>query len=189
MHVNFPCGSGIVQFCVVPSCVMTTFAVAEPSYVTTSRREDDVGDCPVMVTVAAIARMTVPAVGYGCSFVVVAAGMTTAVTVSPVVRFAVNAPSFDLPVLDSVAADVPLTVRFVLPGARPATVWLLVSFTVLVLLSRRVVVPATVTFVLTVFVVLSSFGCAPPAVVRYCETRVTVNPSCVVGPQVTTPLA
>jgi len=42
---------------------MTTLAVADPSYVMTSRRDDDVGDCPEIVTVALIARMIVPAVG------------------------------------------------------------------------------------------------------------------------------
>ena len=75
-----------------PSCVITTFAVAEPSYVMTSRRVDVVADCPVIVTVADIARMTVPAVGYGWGFAVVATGTTTAFTVSPATRFAVNAP-------------------------------------------------------------------------------------------------
>jgi hypothetical protein len=33
-----------VQFWVVPSSVMTTFAVADPSYVTTSRRDEVAGD-------------------------------------------------------------------------------------------------------------------------------------------------
>jgi len=40
----------------------------------------------------------------------------------------------------------------------------------------------------TVFVVLSIFDCATPAAVVYFETRVTVMPLCVVGPQVTLPL-
>lgn len=39
-----PCGSGSVQFCVVPFNVITTFAVAEPSYVITSLRAVVVGD-------------------------------------------------------------------------------------------------------------------------------------------------
>jgi hypothetical protein len=30
-QVSLPRGSGRVQFCVTPSCVITTFAVAEPS--------------------------------------------------------------------------------------------------------------------------------------------------------------
>jgi hypothetical protein len=85
-------------------------------------RDEIVGDCPLIVTVADIARMTVPAVGYVCPLVAVWTGMTTPVTVSPAERLAVNAPCIDLPVVDSVAADVPLTVRFVLPGARPVTV-------------------------------------------------------------------
>src|SRR5437899_7234823 len=49
-----PNGSGNVQFCVVPFCVITTFAVAEPSYVMTSLRDDVTGDCPVICTVADI---------------------------------------------------------------------------------------------------------------------------------------
>jgi hypothetical protein len=52
-----------VQFLVTPSCVITTFAVAEPSYVITSRRDDVEADEPAGVTVACIERMTVPAVG------------------------------------------------------------------------------------------------------------------------------
>jgi hypothetical protein len=53
----------LVQFFVTPSCVITTFAVADPSYVTTSRRDDVDGDAPLKVTVACIDRTTVPAVG------------------------------------------------------------------------------------------------------------------------------
>jgi hypothetical protein len=56
-HVRRPCGNGSVQFCVVPFNVITTFAVAVPSYVTTSRRVDVVGVCPVIATVADIERM------------------------------------------------------------------------------------------------------------------------------------
>src|SRR6478752_3130985 len=37
-QVSLPCGSGIVQFCVVPSLTITTFAVALPSYVMVSLR-------------------------------------------------------------------------------------------------------------------------------------------------------
>ena len=43
-----------MQFFVTPSCVITTFAVADPSYVTTSRRDDVDGDSPSSVTVACI---------------------------------------------------------------------------------------------------------------------------------------
>ena len=49
-------------------------------------------------------------------------GITTAFTVSPVTRFAVNAPCVDVPVVVSVPADVPFTVRCVLPLASPVTV-------------------------------------------------------------------
>src|SRR4051812_6747629 len=122
-HVRCPCGSGSVQFWVVPSCVITTFAVAEPSYVMTSRRVDVAGDCPLIVTVADIARMTVPAVGYvGPVLVLVGTGMTTAFTVSPVTRIAVNAPCDDVPVVVSVPFDAPFTVRCVLPFASPVIV-------------------------------------------------------------------
>ena len=60
----------------------------------------------------------------------------------------------------------------------------------LLLLSRRVVVPLTVTFVVTVFVVaVSNDGCALPAVFWNLIVRVTVSPlRVVVGPHVTTPL-
>jgi hypothetical protein len=111
-----------VQFCVVPSCVITTFAVADPSYVMTSRLLDVAGDCPLIVIVADIARMTVPDVGYEGPLLLVSAGMTTAFTVSPVDRAAVKAPRAEVPVVVSVPADAPFTVRCVLPLARPVTV-------------------------------------------------------------------
>ena len=79
----------------------------------------------------------------------------TALTVSPVTRFAVKVPCADVPVVDSVPADAPFTVRCVLPLARPVTVSVLDSFTVLLLLSRRVAVPETVTVAVIAFVVLS----------------------------------
>lgn len=125
----------------------------------TSRRDDVVGDCPEIVTVALMARMTVPAVGYVLVVVLVGTGMTTPVTVSPATRFALNAPCDDVPVVFSVPADAPFTVRCVLPFARPVTVRVLDSLTTLLLLSRRVTVPLTVTAVTTVFVVLSIFSC------------------------------
>jgi len=85
-----------------------------------------------MVTVADIARITVPAVGYeGPVLELVGAGITTALIVSPVTRFAVNAPWLDVPVVVSVPADVPFTVRCVLPLANPVTVCVLDSFTTL----------------------------------------------------------
>src|SRR4051812_35843102 len=115
--------------------------------------------------------------------------MMIPVIVSPAVRFDVNAPAFDVPVLDSVLADTAATVRCLLPVARPETVWLLVSFTTLFLLSRRVAVPVTNAVVTTVFVVLSRFDCATPAAVVYLFVRVTMRPSrVVVGPQVTMPV-
>src|SRR5688572_5684451 len=63
LHDSCPRGNGRVQLRVVPFSVITTFAVAVPSYVMTSRRVTDVGAWPVYVTLACIARMTVPAVG------------------------------------------------------------------------------------------------------------------------------
>src|SRR5512146_2934285 len=185
---RWPRGSGNVQFCVVPSCVITTFAVAEPSYVITSRREDVVGEPPDSVTVTLIARITVPAVGYGNVVVLAGTGITTLLTVSPATRLAVNAPCGDLPVVFSVPADAPSIVRLVLPLARPEMVSLLDSLTTLVLLSRRVTVPFTVTVVATVLVRLSIFGCGWPDAVVYFEIRVTVSPLRVVE-QVTRPVA
>jgi hypothetical protein len=63
LHVRCPCGSGCVQFLVAPSFVMTTFAVAEPSYVITSRRIFVAGASLPTVTVTFIERVTEPAVG------------------------------------------------------------------------------------------------------------------------------
>jgi hypothetical protein len=144
----------------------------------------------VIVTVADIARMTVPAVGYvGPVVVDDGTGMTTPFTVSPATRFAVNAPCLDVPVVASVPADAPFTVRCVLPFASPVTVCVLDWLTVLLLLSRLVAVPVTVTVVVAVFVVLSIFACVTPALVVYFETRVTTKPSrVVVGPHVTRPV-
>ena len=99
---------------------------------------------------------------------------------SPAVRFAVNAPSGDLPFVVSDPADEPLNVRRVLPLASPVTVCVLVSSTTLVLLSRRVAVPFAVVVVAIVFVVLSIFSCAWPAPFLKLDTRVTVKPSRVV---------
>ena len=64
--------------------------MADPSYVITSHRVDVAGDCPLIVTVADIARITVPAVGYEGPVPEFETGMTTAFTVSPVTRDAVN---------------------------------------------------------------------------------------------------
>ena len=120
-----------------------------------------------MVTVADIARITVPEVGYEGPVPLDETGMTTAFTVSPVTRFAVNAPCVDVPVVVSVPADAPFTVRCVLPLARPVTVCVLDWLTTLLLLSRRVAVPVTVTVVVAVLVVLSIFYCVAPAAVVY----------------------
>jgi hypothetical protein len=62
-QLSGPLGSGRVQFFVVPFSVITTFAVAEPSYVTTSRRESETGEVPSYVSVAVMLRIVVPAVG------------------------------------------------------------------------------------------------------------------------------
>src|SRR4051794_40291413 len=62
-QVSGPRGSGRVQFFVVPFSVITTFAVALPSYVTTSRRVSVTASEPVYASVALIERITVPAVG------------------------------------------------------------------------------------------------------------------------------
>src|SRR6187455_686527 len=70
-------------------------------------------------------RIVVPAVGYGRVVVLVATGITRPVVVSPTVRLAVKLPRVDVPVVDSVPADAPLTVRCVLPCASPVTVRLL----------------------------------------------------------------
>ena len=58
-----PRGSGSVQVFDVPLVVITTVAVAEPLYVTTSRRVEVVGVPPVIVMVTFISRRTLPAVG------------------------------------------------------------------------------------------------------------------------------
>src|SRR5689334_18250144 len=156
----------------------------------TSRRVDVVGVCPVIVTLADIERMIWPAVGYGRVLTVVARGITTAFTVSPDVRFAVNAPCIDVPVVVSDPADVLLTVRCELVAARPVTTWLLDDAIVFLLESRRVVVPLTFAVVVTVFVVdVSKADCAAPAAVWNLIVRVTVMPLRVVGPQVTMPVA
>jgi hypothetical protein len=52
-----------VQLRVVPFSVISTFAVALPSYVMTSRRDTVVAASPVYVTLACMARTSVPAVG------------------------------------------------------------------------------------------------------------------------------
>jgi len=62
-RVDQTLGSGRVQLFVVPFCVISTFAVAEPSYVTTSRRESETGDAPSYVSVAVLLRIVLPAVG------------------------------------------------------------------------------------------------------------------------------
>ena len=111
-----------MQFCVTPSCVMTTLAVADPSYVIVSLRDEDVADCPVICTVLDIERVMLPPVGYGNRFADVGTGITTSFTASLAVRFAVNAPCCDVPVVFSVLDDVLFTVRDVFPFARPVTV-------------------------------------------------------------------
>jgi hypothetical protein len=118
-----------------------------------------------MATVAVIDRTMVPAVGYGCRFASLLTGTTRPVVVSPATRVAVNVPWLEVPVVDSRPDEAPFTVRAVLPAANPLTVWLLVSFTVLALVSTRALsrctrttVPLTVMVDATVFVVLSMLG-------------------------------
>src|SRR5947209_2119999 len=131
-----------------------------------------------MVTVADIPRITVPAVGYvGPVVELEGAAMTTALMVSPVTRFAVNAPWLDVPVVASAPADTAFTVRCALPFARPVMVCMLDSFTTLLLLSRLVAVPVTVTVVTAELVVLSGLDCATPAAVVYFAVLVTTRPS------------
>jgi hypothetical protein len=60
-----PRGNASVQAFVAPSLVMLIFAVALPSYVMTSRRDELTGAPLAYVTETDIARTTVPAVGYG----------------------------------------------------------------------------------------------------------------------------
>jgi hypothetical protein len=67
--------------------------------------------------------------------------MMALVMVSPMTRCAVCAPSSFVPVVLSVPAEVPFTVRSVLPDASPATVRSLSCSTSLVVPFRRVVVP------------------------------------------------
>ena len=62
-QLNLPLGSGFVQLFVVPFSVIVTFAVAEPSYVTTSRRVSDTADSPWYCSDAWMLRTVVPAVG------------------------------------------------------------------------------------------------------------------------------
>src|SRR5690348_9880071 len=67
-------------------------------------------------------RMVVPAVGYGRVVAFGSIGITNPEVVSPTVRDAVKLPRDDVPVVDSVPADAPSTVRWVLPCASPVTV-------------------------------------------------------------------
>ena len=77
-----------MQVLVVTSFVMVSLAVAEPSYVITSRRVELVV-VPAEVSDTRSERITVPAVGYVAR--PLCTGMTTLVTVSPIVRMTVRA--------------------------------------------------------------------------------------------------
>src|ERR1043166_7211512 len=154
-HVRRPRGSGNVQFWTTPLVVITTVAVLEPSYVTVSRRVLVVGDPLPKVTVTCMVRITVPATGYA-GVPAAGTGNTSPRVVSAIWRSDVNDPESDTPMVDSSPFAVPFTVRCVLGLASPVMVWLLDSCTVLVLLSRRVTVPATLNCVLMVLVVLST---------------------------------
>ena len=105
-----PRGSGSLQVFVVPSVVMTSVTVADPSYVMTSRRSFVVGVPPASVTVAFICRTTLPDVGY-VGFPLTT-GITNAVVVSPTRRVAVKTtPESVLPLVDSSPRATPLIVR------------------------------------------------------------------------------
>src|SRR6476620_8801876 len=67
-------------------------------------------------------RIVVPAVGYAGVVLFDATGITSPVVVSATVRDALKLPRDDVPVVDSVPADAPSTVRCVLPCASPVTV-------------------------------------------------------------------
>src|SRR3982750_230917 len=62
-HVSRPLGSGFVQLFVVPFSVIVTCAVAEPSYVTTSRRVSATAASFAYCSDASMLRIVVPAVG------------------------------------------------------------------------------------------------------------------------------
>jgi hypothetical protein len=185
LQVGMPRGSGSEHVFVVPSCVMTIFAVADPSYVITSRRSFVVGDWPAMVIVACIERITVPAVGYvGLPETI---GTTSPLVVSPTSRVDVNAPSPFLPVVDSSPRDTPLTVRCVLPTASPVMVRSLELLTVDTALSWRVRVPVAWIFAFTTFVVLSGFDWTVPSAFVY-EVLLTIVRPCSFSEQVTRPV-
>src|SRR5690348_2301796 len=120
-QLSGPLGNGLVQFFVVPFTVISTFAVAEPSYVTFSRRSTEADWVPY-VTVTFMWRITVPALGYVGPVVADGIGITRPEVVSPAVRVAVKSAVLVLPVVLSEPADMPSTVRCVLPVARPPTV-------------------------------------------------------------------
>ena len=172
---------------VVPSCVITNVAVADPLNVITSRRVD-VFVVPSTVITTFIDRVTVPAVGYvGRPF---STGIVKPDVVSPIVREAVNAlPSRVVPAAFSEPCAVPFTVRSVLPAAVPVTVRSELLATVAETLSRRCTVPLAVMRVRTVLVVLSCVACAAPFAVVNVRTRVIVMPPRVIGAQVTSPVA
>src|SRR5204863_369648 len=79
----------------------------------------------------------------------------------------------------------PLILRSVLPGARPSTVRSLECFTVdVVVPSRRVTVPLTLTFTFTRFVVsVSNFACDAPASSLNANDALTVRPWSVLSGQ------
>ena len=98
--------------------------------------------------------------------------------VSPTTRATVNAPMESFPLEDSVPLAVPFTVRLVLALATPVTKRSLVCATVVTLLSRRVIVPATTMCVAMEFVRLSRAACALPAASLKARVRVVVSPPC-----------
>src|SRR5512141_766204 len=109
-QVGTPRGSGSLQVFVVPSVVTTSVAVADPSYVMTSRRSFVAGVPPASVIVAFICRTTLPAVGY-VGFPLTT-GITSPLVVSPTRRVAVKTtPESVFPVVDSSPRATPLIVR------------------------------------------------------------------------------
>ena len=132
-----------MQLFAVPFSVISTLAVADPSYVTTSRRVSVTASSFAYWSDAEMLRIVVPAVGYGRSVVFVGTGITRPVVVSPTVRVAVKLPRDEVPVVDSVPADAPLTERWVLPCARPVTVRELELLIVVVAVSTVDVSPSS----------------------------------------------
>ena len=116
-------------------------------------------------------------------------GIVSPVVVSPIVRATANVPELSRPLVLSEPADVPVTVRRVLPLARPVTVRSLRWATAVWAPSRRVTEPETSTRLLTELVVLSNAGCAVPAAFFKLNVLVMVIPKKETVGQVIKPVA